>query len=167
MVIPGDIDVLLSEPGHPEQAIALECKRLKVAQHSFGSSLLTKSGNLRKGVRQANGLRQLGFWQSYLCILVAIDAEAQPIGPRFFSYLTTELVNAVYRFPEREKLDRSVGLLICEFTHVKKDSEHLADNIGIECIMPAQSQPQSSVVTDLVRYVCSDSTVTAESFPSS
>lgn len=157
-VSPGDIDVLLAERSIPEQAIALECKRLKVAQHSFGSGLLSGSGRLSTGVRQANGLRRLGFWKSYLCLLVAVDAREQPIGERMFSYLTPELLDALYRFPERERLDPGVGLLVCEFTHSSTDSEHLANMIGIERIAPAHSQPQSSSVTKLARSIWPDST---------
>ena len=69
---PGDVDTLICERGMPQQATAMEWKRVKVAA-DVGGDRLNKVEGIEKGVFQANALRKLGFYKTYLAVLVAVD----------------------------------------------------------------------------------------------
>jgi hypothetical protein len=147
---PGDVDVLFVDNDHPAYSTALECKRLKVDAHSFITNEPGKLKELRKGVRQANGLLKLGFARSFLALLVTVDGRERPEGPQWFSKLTDELLRTVYDFPGKDRLHDGVGLLVCEITQPTDKPVDLAGAIGVKVTQPAAERAQLELVTRFV-----------------
>ena len=58
---PGDIDLLIAHPALPHEAIAIECKRIKITVESVGNDHVNKIEEVVTGVKQANALREFGF----------------------------------------------------------------------------------------------------------
>jgi len=110
---PGDIDVLICENQKPHQAIALECKRVKVKAIDMENDKVNKIEKIRKGVEQANALRELGFHKTFLTILVLADGRER----KEYNFLardpTTETYKQIYDFP-RDKLHDDVGVIFVE-----------------------------------------------------
>src|SRR5579859_8100898 len=76
----GDIDILLSAPDHPEQAVAFEVKRIKFGARHLRNRKPSKLGNLKKAVQQANRLAKVGFWRVYLYVVTVVDSREQNEG---------------------------------------------------------------------------------------
>src|SRR5215475_778959 len=74
---PGDLDLLIAHPTLPHEAIAIECKRVKITVESAGNDHLNKIEEVATGVKQANALREFGFYQTYLCVIAVVDAATQ------------------------------------------------------------------------------------------
>src|SRR5262245_59628453 len=49
---PGDIDLLIAHPASPHEAIAIECKRVKITVESAGNDHLNKIEEVATGVKQ-------------------------------------------------------------------------------------------------------------------
>ena len=72
----GDIDILLVPSGSPENSIAIEVKRIKVARTAFHKQgQPNRINELNKGVRQSNLLAKIGFSQVYYLVLVPVDSR--------------------------------------------------------------------------------------------
>ncbi len=72
---PGDIDVLAVDPSQPDQAVAIEVKRVKMPPDSYWTSLPNKIEEIGKGCKQAGLLRAIGFQRSYLLVAVVADGR--------------------------------------------------------------------------------------------
>jgi len=72
---PGDIDAVIFPADRIEFATAFEFKRVKVQAHTFLTRMPGKLGELKKGVRQANGLQRMGFHRIVLAVLVVTDGR--------------------------------------------------------------------------------------------
>ncbi|MBS1911507.1 MAG: hypothetical protein JST22_05945 [Bacteroidetes bacterium] len=143
---PGDIDVLFVPGAAAEQAIAIECKVVPIVAADYvrapgnggtkvpageftgeeGEYVLSsaKARNrfqaLRRSIEQVTALCELGFHQTYLCVIVAADMQARQ-GYNWF-----------YRVPSdqehREIIDQCVGLGLPEecgivFVQITQPSE--------------------------------------------
>jgi len=62
----GDANVILCVPGHPEEAVAYQVKRIKVGMSQLRHSAPSKLGELKLAARQANLLADMGFWKVFL-----------------------------------------------------------------------------------------------------
>lgn len=147
----GDIDVLLCAPGHPEQAVAFEVKRIK-----FGMSALRPGGRpnkLRefdKAVQQANRLAQVGFWQAYLYIIVTVDAREQNAGKLSYRGLSAELKSLVASVINLQGLNARVGLCDLEFTQPMDYAPFTVGTHGLHLHRLATAAPQTE---DLTKWV--------------
>ena len=72
----GDIDAILFDPGQPERAVAIECKRVK-ASITSGVCSINGVDNIKKGIRQANALHRLGFNRSWLAVIIIVDGRGR------------------------------------------------------------------------------------------
>ncbi len=112
----GDVDILLFEPDHPEHAIAIEVKRVKVTGDAFFTGSPNKLNDIRKGIKQANALECLGFRQVYLYIFIVVDSRTQNLGTRSFKGLTPELSSTIDAAISTGELAPRVGLIKFDFT---------------------------------------------------
>jgi hypothetical protein len=148
---PGDVDVLISNPERPEHAVAFECKRIKVKPETFDTLQPGKMQDLKKGVRQANGLLRLGFHQSYLFVCVQVDGRQQHEYNFFGRGLSGPLVKKIYGFLNTLELLPGVGLVVAEPTQPVEKHIEDAGSVPIKRVRLASPQIQSAVVTDWVR----------------
>jgi hypothetical protein len=119
---PGDIDVLAANATYPEQAIAVEVKRVKMPSGSYSTSLPNKLQELEKGCTQVGLLREIGFHRSHLLVAVVADGREQTEVSFAFRGPTPALVKAVKEKLRSLKFHPDVGVVVVEATQpVDKD----------------------------------------------
>src|SRR5690349_14794624 len=91
----GDIDVLMCFPGHPEQAVAYQVKRIKFGISQLSNRKPSKLREYEKAVQQANRVAEMGVWQVYLYVVVVVDARRQNEGENTYAGLSTDLKSLV------------------------------------------------------------------------
>ena len=111
---PGDVDALLCRRYGPHLATAVEVKCVKVKAETDGSDHVNRLGKLPDAVKQANGLREMGFHRSYLAVLCLVDAQERPEPNVVSRAMSTKTLSLVYDFPARDDLHQDVGFLIAE-----------------------------------------------------
>lgn len=112
---PGDIDILLCDKHMPNKAVAIECKRVKVVVQQDGKQKVNKIQEIGVGITQANGLQSMGFHQSYLLLIVVVDARLKMAeGNIFFKYENQKETSAVYEVPMDASLHNDVGVAYIE-----------------------------------------------------
>lgn len=107
---PGDVDILICSPEHPEQAIAIETKRVKVLLANDGSQIVNKLNDLDEGIIQANGLQSLGFWKSYLMPIIVVDARKRRSANTILKYQIQKETRPIYEVPLHSTMHRDVGV---------------------------------------------------------
>ncbi len=111
---PGDIDVLICEQKSPHEAIALECKRVKVIVDDTGRDKVNKIDAIGNGVVQANAVMSFGFHSTYLAVLTVVDGRSRKEYNTLFRGSTDETFKRVYEFPQRNKLHKDIGIMFLE-----------------------------------------------------
>jgi hypothetical protein len=107
---PGDVDILLCSPCHPDLAVAIEVKRIKFGISAIRSGRPNKLHEFEKAVQQANRLASIGFSQVYLYVFAVIDTREQNSGQNTYVGLSPKLKGLIYRSISPSGLDERVGL---------------------------------------------------------
>jgi hypothetical protein len=148
---PGDIDILLFDKERPDKAIAIECKRLKVTSVDSPLPKVNNSKGIKHGVKQANGLQSLGFYKSFLMIILLDDS-------RHFDYPNTMLRNSkwheveeVYDMPWNEPLNQDVGIIFIKVTQPTGKHFNEMAGIGICIDKKANEQEQTTSMTNKIK----------------
>ena len=126
----GDVDALLFSTSNISEAVAIECKRIK-AVVTNGVAAINGIDNIGKGIRQANALHKLGFFRSWLAIIVIVDGRGEVENNFMFRGLPPkDLSNLFKRTFEyalcgKLKLHDAVGIVFFEVVQAKdKIIEH-------------------------------------------
>jgi hypothetical protein len=109
-----DVDLLLVELNAPEEAVAIEVKRIKVHASTFASGIPNKLQEYEKGVQQANLLARVGFAQVYLYVFVVVDSRHHNAGRVTYDGLTPELRARIEAVVSLKRLDPRIGLAVNE-----------------------------------------------------
>lgn len=117
----GDVDILLLTPECPEHAIAIEVKRVKVGETTFGNGKPNKLKELKKGIRQANTLANIGFSQVYYFVLVVVDSRYHNAGRVTYNGLTPPLKAIIDQAISPVGLLPRIGLVHFEFVQPMDD----------------------------------------------
>ena len=153
---PGNIDILICNKFRPEQTIAIESKRAKVVVYQNGSQKVNKLKEIEKGIKQANGLQSMGFWKSYLLLLIVIDARLKNGSNVIFKYGQHSETSSVYEVPMNASLNRDVGVAYIEIVQpTGKDINKMA-LVGICIDKRAQELQQGASLTERVRTYLND-----------
>lgn len=112
----GDVDALLCDPNHPEEAVAYQVKRIKFGINQLRNRAPSKLQEYKKVAQQANLLAQMGFWQVYAYVVVVVDAREQNSGKNTYAGLSYELRSLVASAISTNPLDGRVGLASLDFT---------------------------------------------------
>jgi hypothetical protein len=153
----GDVDVLLCAPGHPEEAVAFELKRVK-----FGMSALRLGGRpnklheFHKAVRQANRLADVGFWRVYLYVITLVDAREQNAGKHTYRGLSSELKSLIASVVTTHGLNPRVGLCDLVFTQPMDYAPFTVGGHVHHLKRLARPQQQSEELTKWVAGIFSD-----------
>lgn len=121
----GDIDLLVCEPRSPHEAIAIECKRVKVFVEDEGNDCINRIEAVGEGVKQVRKLYdRLGFFQTYLAIISAVDGANRKqlnIPSRGITSdsipnrdTSTTTFRRILQFPRREELPPEIGIMLIE-----------------------------------------------------
>jgi hypothetical protein len=139
----GDVDILLVPPERPDQATAIEVKRIKVRNGDAN-----KLHEFEKGVRQANLLATIGFHQAYLYILVAVDSRESNSGDNTYDDgMSPELKGQIRQLISPHKLADGVGLVHQEFVQPMDSAPLGVGSYGGHLVRLAGSRQQSAQVT--------------------
>ena len=150
----GDIDVLLCSHSQPSAATAIQAKRVKVGMKALREGgQPNKLQQVAKGVRQANLLAEMGFWQVYLYILVVVDSREKNAGRVSYEGPPPALREIITRGISiyKKDLNPRVGLVCCEFVQ-PMDREPLRVGTGsISLERMAKRLTQSDELTKWVK----------------
>jgi hypothetical protein len=156
----GDLDVLVCNRNRPQEAAAIEIKRVKVTVLDMENDRLNKLEDARVGVRQANRLYDtLGFFRSYLGILSVIDASRQDdfnIPCRGINsasksnYGDVTTFKRIVEFPNREDLKPEIGIVFIELVQPSGLSINTRVTFRVCVHHPASSRTQSTTATNRV-----------------
>lgn len=135
---PGDIDVLICERERPDEAVALECKRVKVVAVSAVDDDLNKVHDIKDGAAQTKAMAtRMRFHRTFLAILVQVDGRnrrdfntlMRGLNPRatFDGEQTT--LKRIYEFPQSGMFHEDVGFVFIEV--IQPTGKSFEDNGGI------------------------------------
>lgn len=148
---PGDIDILAINHAHPDQAIAIEVKRVKLPPDAYLTAQPNKLQELDKGCRQAGLLRSMGFHRSYLLVAVVADGREQTNVGFPFRGPPPALVRIVRDKLRSLPFHPDVGVVVVEVTQpVDKDIQD-SGAIGIWTHQHARGIEQAPTLTDRLR----------------
>jgi hypothetical protein len=146
----GDVDLLLVPPDRPDQATAVEVKRIKFGAEALRTGRPNKLQELRKGLRQAETLAEIGFWQAYLYVFVVVDSREQNRGQLTYAGLTSEHDNAIDNSLASLHLPPRVGLIRYDFVQPMDDAPLPTGSGGTSLVRLATPAAQPRAVTDWV-----------------
>ena len=154
----GDLDLMLWDAARPQEAVAVECKRVKVRTLDANNDHLNKLEGVAEGVGKANRLYQkFMFYQTYLMVMTAVDASRQDeanipcrgiSSTRSPDYGETQTLRKIIEFPERDILNPHVGIVFVEFVQPTKVSFDRCGCLGIYVDRTAQPRTQLENVTN-------------------
>jgi len=146
---PGDIDVLLTPHGDARSAIAFECKRAKVQAAALidPTGVPNKLRELPKAIRQTSELAETGFHQSFLMVIVQIDARLHPAANWLTRGLRPDLVKTIRDAADLNNLHSDAGLMIVELTQPADIPIEDAGGMGLEMLRTANQKTQPYELT--------------------
>lgn len=157
----GDIDLILCPRLAPHQALALECKRVKVESLNIGQDRINKLQNVPGGVRQANKLYNgpFAFFQTYLAIITEVEASSQDernIPTRGVRSHTTpqrgdtrtDTFKQIVEFPGRAELNNDVGIILIEIAQPSRLSIDKQATVRVCVYRRAERRDQLDCVTN-------------------
>ena len=164
---PGDIDALICAPDRPNHAMAIECKKVSVVALNTRQDVVHKVEKIGKGVSQANALRELGFYETYLAVVTVVDGRAR-VGYNALSrgigdsthdtHLgahTHKTLKRIYEFPRREDLHDDIGIVFVEV--IQPTGKSIDEKFGVcVCVdkratLQGQSDRRTNQVREYVR----------------
>lgn len=150
---PGDIDILLCNKYAPNKATAIECKRVKVVVQQDGEQKVNRIQEIAGGITQANGLQSMGFHQSYLFLLIVVDARLKEAkGNMFFKYENQRETSAIYEVPLDSSLHRDVGVAYAEIIQPTGKGISKMGQVGICVDKRAAQLEQPTHLSEKVGY---------------
>ena len=167
----GDLDLVVCHRRAPHEAVALECKRVKVAVIDPEHHDLNKLQDTQDGVGQANRLHnKFGFFQTYLAVITAVEASRQEgtnIPCRGIDaaaspdYGDTKTFKRIVEFPGREDLNSDIGIVFVEVVQPSGISINERVTIRVCVHHPAQGRTQSDSVTNRVEILLRERRIAA------
>jgi hypothetical protein len=159
---PGDIDLLICDGYRAAQAIAFQCKRVKVKAINQDDDNVNKLSDITGGVKQANFQRNaLGFHRNYLVILIESHGSKRSGNNVFFRGPNQESFKAIYEFPMRESLHCDVGVIFIEISQPTGKSFRQMVLVGVcidkEAVRLDQTQGLTNRIGELIRSQSPDS----------
>ncbi len=159
----GDIDLIICPRLSQHQAVAFECKRVKVESVNIGKDKVNKLQDVAGGVRQANKLYNgsAAFFQTYLAIITEVDASGQgeinipnrgirsDTTPQRGDTRTTTFKQIV-EFPGRAELHDDVGIIFIEIAQPSHLSIDKQASVRVCVYRRAERRDQLTGVTNRV-----------------
>lgn len=151
---PGDIDILICEKQRPDQSIAIQCKRIKVTAIDMGKDKVSRRiADIADGVLQANGSRDMGFYKTYLVLLVVIDGRNRDLNNILSRGSTPRTLNRIYDFPGRGDLYSEIGIVIIEIVQPTSKGFTQMAQVNVCVLAPAKPLSQLVSLTNRVKYL--------------
>ena len=146
-----EFDVLVCNPIKPQYAVAIECKRVKIKAESFEHNDVTKLEGVGKGVKQANELLKVGFYRTFLAVIIVVDGRGRTDYGMHTRGVTTQQFEKIYDFPRRDSLHNDVGVLFIEVIQTTDAPLSKTGCVAVGLDKKAIQQDQSASITNKVR----------------
>lgn len=151
--VPGDVDLILAG-STPVQTTAAEVKRVRVQLVADGNDeRVVNLEKIDRGRSQSNGLLEIGFHQSWLVLVVVMDAKdagwlnSPNAGPSGNALL--EIRNVAVEVD----LDGRVGVALVTVVQPSAKSIDFMANVGVCVLRPPVPQQQSGDLSERIeRY---------------
>jgi hypothetical protein len=147
---PGDIDLVICRTSIPSQITAVQAKGVKVRAISWEEDKVNRLQDLEDAVEQANRTRAIGFYKTYLLVLILCDARERRHHNIPGRKATAGTFNRIWQFPEREQLHHDVGLVFVEIVQPTKRAIHSMATVAVAVAQTATPQEQRPSLTDKV-----------------
>jgi len=146
-----DIDVMIYKESEPHKTIAIQVKRVKVEAVSQKKDKVNKIEDIKKGIKQANITKDLGFYKVYLMILAEVDGRERKEYNFLSRGMTPQTFTQLYEIATFEKLYREIGIIIVEIVQpVDKDITQ-AGAIGVCLLRDAKPEEQKEKLTNKIK----------------
>jgi hypothetical protein len=162
----GDLDLILCPRLTPHEAVAIECKRVKVETVNVGEDRVNKLQDAARGVCQANRLYNgpFAFFQTYLAIITEVAASLQHEtnipnrGVRSHTKPQSgDTKNTTFRqiveFPGRAELHNEIGILFIEIVQPSRLSIDTQATARVCIYRRAEKRDQLDSVTNRVTEI--------------
>jgi hypothetical protein len=152
-----EIDAVAWPMGLPQQAVAIEVKRVRVSEDAF---VTDEPGGLRaleKGAMQANSHLKSSFSRAYLCTAVQVDGRLRSSGSWLEGGLTDSLQKRVLDAVRGTPVHREVGILVLELRQPVQRNALDAGGLGLLYHRPATARVQSDAVTSRMVLLAKES----------
>jgi len=152
---PGDVDLLICDRNNPSQAIAFEGKRIKVETIDEQDEIIRKldGKNIVEGVKQARGLRDYGFYNTYLTLLVETDGRNRTKYNEFSRHSNEITLGKLYDFPYRDKLYQEIGIIIIEIVQPTRKHYSEISQVNVGIVKEAKPLQQPVELTNKIRFL--------------
>ena len=147
---PGDIDLLLLQPEHPDRPVAFECKRVKIIAQEGGAPIVNRLSELDRGILQAGAYRALGFHQTYLLVILLDDGRVMKTPNIMFRYNDTAPIDKVFNIPWHKNLHPDVGVVYVRINQMTGKHIDHSHSIGYFIDKPAYPITQTAEMTNKI-----------------
>ncbi len=148
----GDVDCLLVPKSSPQHAIAIEFKRIKVATTKSGNTKVNRLDyNRKKGIKQAKILRELGFHNTYLGIIIEDDGRFTNEKNSIFKTSKGDRVNDIFRITIDPKMDKYVGVIYILVNQPTGKNFFMRFNLNVATHKKARPQRQDEEITNRIK----------------
>jgi hypothetical protein len=149
---PGDIDILICGEHRADQAIAIQCKPVKVIAFNQEEDDVSKLPDIKDAVLQANKQRDnLGFYRNYLAVIVKAYGRKRTQSNTLFRGPNQNTMKLLYEFPQRESLHNDVGILFIDVSQPTGKSYDQMAVVGICHDQQAAHLEQSPNLTNRIK----------------
>ena len=138
---PGDIDVLLFSS--IKNAIAIECKIVKVTSQENASAKINKVEKLKKASKQANAYLKFGFSQVYFLVIILDDGRNYNKQNFIFNHTSSVELIDIYKGDWKTKLNEDIGIMYCTIEQTRNLNIDLNNNISLQIERPAKIKVQN------------------------
>lgn len=144
---PGDVDIIAIPKNAPQKSVAFEVKKVKVTVHEDGTETVNRDNQIEeKGVHQANGLLEKGFYKVFLIVLMVTDGQHKTDKSIPFRY--GEQIHKLYTSNRYTGLNPNVGILIVELTEPTEASYEFSLSYGVHLHKDAVASDQPIELTE-------------------
>lgn len=154
----GDIDALLVSINNLSEAVAVECKRIK-AVVTNGVASINGIDNIKKGIRQANALRSLGFFKAWLAVIVIVDGRGETENNFMFRGLPqrdfSNIFKRTYEYAlcGERKLHDDIGIVFFEIVQPKDKAIDDASFISMCVCRGASTVKQPDALSEQIKVL--------------
>jgi hypothetical protein len=128
----GDIDLIIWETVNPHQAIAMQCKRVKVMAIDVNNDRVNKLQEIEFAVEQTNNMFDLfKFSRTYMVLLIAVDGRARNEYNMLSRGATDTTFKQCYDLEVLGRLKKEIGIIIVELIQPSSSS---FEKTGMICI---------------------------------
>lgn len=148
---PGDLDLILFDSDMPDRAMAIEIKCVKLTTLEDQTVTINKEKNLTKGITQANEYLKLGFYKTFLMVILLDDTWQQEKPNMIFKESSMEKGQRLLNPKVLENLNPNIGLMYLGIRQITPQSVYGNTKIDVKIIQDAIALQQDQRITNFLK----------------